>query len=160
VGTGRSRFGPVQQQWTGMASGTLRAPTAAGGLGSAQRNWYRCSQREATVKKFSLLSALATILASVSPAVGQYGAPPPPGVWVTPNAAPGNTAPGYRWREQRSYEDPRRNSNTSQQPSENYQRTPTIPTEGRAVTDPGECAIGVSEETCRRRGQKYNPPKN
>ena len=23
----------------------------------------------------------------------------------------------------------------------------------------GECAIGSSEETCRRRGQKYNPPR-
>jgi hypothetical protein len=23
----------------------------------------------------------------------------------------------------------------------------------------GECAIGPSEETCRRRGQKYNPPR-
>ena len=23
----------------------------------------------------------------------------------------------------------------------------------------GECAIGFSEETCRRRGQKYNPPQ-
>ena len=27
------------------------------------------------------------------------------------------------------------------------------------VTGPGECAIGFSEETCRRRGQKYNPPR-
>jgi hypothetical protein len=135
----------------------MRAATAAGGLGTAQRNWYRRSQREPTMKKFSLLSALATTLALVSPAAAQY-VPAPPGVWVNPNPAPGNTTPGYRWREQRSYEDPRRNSNTSQQPSENYQRTPTIPTEGRTVTDPGECAIGVSEETCRRRGQKYNPP--
>jgi hypothetical protein len=27
------------------------------------------------------------------------------------------------------------------------------------VTAPGECAIGFSEETCRRRGLKYNPPR-
>ena len=27
------------------------------------------------------------------------------------------------------------------------------------VTGPGECAIGFSEETCRRRGQKYNPAR-
>ena len=31
--------------------------------------------------------------------------------------------------------------------------------ESVGVTDPGECAIGFSEETCRRRGQKYNPPR-
>jgi len=111
------------------------------------------------MKKFSLLSVSVMVLAFVSPAVGQYGAPPP-GVWVTPNPTPGNTNPGYRWREQRSNEDPRRNSNTLQQPSENPQRTPTIPTEGRAVTGPGECATGMSEETCRRRGQQYIPPKN
>jgi len=27
------------------------------------------------------------------------------------------------------------------------------------VAGPGECAIGFSEETCRRRGLKYNPPR-
>src|SRR3974390_2703450 len=27
------------------------------------------------------------------------------------------------------------------------------------ATAPGECAIGFSEETCRRRGLKYNPPR-
>ena len=31
--------------------------------------------------------------------------------------------------------------------------------ESVGVSDPGECAIGFSEETCRRRGQKYNPPR-
>jgi len=48
---------------------------------------------------------------------------------------------------------------------ENYekQRTPN-----NAISGPiglgdlnavgGECAKGFSEETCRRRGQKYNPP--
>jgi len=118
-------------------------------------------QSERTMKMFSLLSVSVTTLALISPAVGQY-VPPPPGVWVNPNPAPGNTSPGYRWREQRSYEDPRRNSNTLQdrQPAENSERTPSGPTERRVITDPGECAIGVSEETCRRRGQKYNPLKN
>jgi|SRR4029079_6650841 len=110
------------------------------------------------MKKISLLSV--TVVAMVSPAVAQYGSPSPPAVRVTPNTVPGNTNPGYKWREQRSIEDPRRDSNTLQQPSENQQRTQTIPTEGRAVTDPGECATGMSEETCRRRGQQYFPPKN
>lgn len=116
-----------------------------------------------TMKKFSLFSVSVTTLALVGPAVGQY-VPPPPGVWVNPNPAPGTMPPGYKWREQRPYEDPRRNSNIPQdrQPRENYETPSTLnnATGRGAVTDPGECAIGVSEETCRRRGQKYNPPKN
>jgi hypothetical protein len=114
------------------------------------------------MRKFSLLLGSTVILALIGPASGQY-VPPPPGVWVNPNPAPGNTTPGYRWREQRSYEDPRRNSNSPQdrQPRENYQTPSTLnnATGREAITDPGECAIGASEETCRRRGQKYNPPK-
>jgi len=112
------------------------------------------------MKKFPLFSIPVMIFVLASPAVGQYGPPSPPGVWVTPTPAPGNTNPGYKWREQRTYEDPRRNSNISKQPSENPERTQNFPAERRTVTDPGECAIGVSEETCRRRAQKYNPSRN
>jgi hypothetical protein len=109
------------------------------------------------MRKFLFVLASMAILAMVSPAVAQYVLPPP---GVGPGyIAPGYTNRGYRWREQRLYEDPRRNNYIVQerQPSENYERT--LPTERRAITDPGECAIGVSEETCRRRGQKYNPPR-
>ena len=116
-----------------------------------------------TMKKFSLFSVSVTTLALVGPAVGQY-VPPPPGVWINPTPAPGTMPPGYKWREQRPYEDPRRNSNIPQdrQPRENYETPSTLnnATGRGTITDPGECAIGVSEETCRRRGQKYNPPKN
>jgi hypothetical protein len=48
---------------------------------------------------------------------------------------------------------------------ENYesQRTPNSALSGPiGLGNPnafgGECAKGFSEETCRRRGQKYNPP--
>jgi len=56
--------------------------------------------------------------------------------------APGYVAPGYQdWRQREYYE---------------KLLTPNIATD----RGPGECAIGMSEETCRRRGQRYNPPKN
>jgi hypothetical protein len=131
------------------------------------------------MKKFALLfSVLATILLIVNPAVAQYGLWPPgvqyglwpPGVWGY-RAPLGYMSPSYRWREQRFYEDWRRGYlygdwrrgyiADDMQLRENYE-TPTIlnnPTGRGVVTDPGECAIGFSEETCRRRGQKYNPPK-
>jgi hypothetical protein len=121
------------------------------------------------MKKFALLSVSATILALVNPAVAQYGLLPP-GVWVDP-FFPGYMSRSYRWREQRLYGDWRRGYLygdwrrgyivDDKQARENYE-TPTIlnsATGRRAITDPGECAIGFSEETCRRRGQKYNPPR-
>ena len=37
--------------------------------------------------------------------------------------------------------------------------TPTETNNNPAENNAGECAIGSSEETCRRRGQKYNPPR-
>ena len=109
---------------------------------------------------------------AIIPAVAQY-VPPPYGVpvapgytapgYTNPGYAPGYTAPGYMWREQRLNEERR----TNPPPRENYekQRTPNnaIGSGSIGITDPnavgGECAIGMSEETCRRRGQRYNPPK-
>jgi len=38
-------------------------------------------------------------------------------------------------------------------------QAPLRPKREYGVRGPGECAIGFSEETCRRRGQKYNPPR-
>jgi hypothetical protein len=115
------------------------------------------------MKKFSLFLLPTATLVIVSPAVGQYVLPPP-GVWVNPAFAPGYTSRGYRWREQRLYEDPRRNNYIveDRQPRENYETPSTLNNAiGRGpVSDPGECAIGFSEETCRRRGQKRNPPKD
>src|SRR5262245_6208850 len=122
----------------------------------------------------------------VAPAPG-YGAPgyvaPAPGY-----VAPGYTNPGYTWREQRANEDWRNNTwreqrfdqdwrnnnwrteraNEDWRQRENYekQRTPNNATDRGlvgATTDTryiGECAIGSSEENCRRSGQRYNPPNN
>ena len=114
-------------------------------------------------KPFLFLLPTATLVI-VSPAVGQYVLPPP-GVWVNPAPVLDYWSRGYRWREQRLYGDPRRNNNyivEDRQLRENYETPNTLnnATVRRTVDDPGECAIGFSEETCRRRGQKYNPPKD
>ena len=113
------------------------------------------------MRKF-LFALASTVTVAITPAVAQYVPPP---YAVTPGyTAPGYTAPGYRWREQRLNEEQRTNPNG--QLHENYekQRTPnnTIGSGSIGITDPnavgGECAKGFSEETCRRRGQKHNPP--
>ena len=63
-------------------------------------------------------------------------------------------APRYMWEER-----------SAPQMPENYekQRTPNNALSGPiGLGDPnavgGECAKGFSEETCQRRGEKYNPP--
>jgi len=108
---------------------------------------------------FVLASSAAWV--TISQAVAQYVYPapgyvlPPPG-YVLPPAAP-----GYMWREQRlnrpSPEDGQQNYETQGTPNS------TTGTGAIGVTDPnavgGECAKGMSEETCRRRGQRYNPPR-
>ena len=116
------------------------------------------------MRKFLLVLALTAIVAMVSPAVAQYVYRPPgvaPGYIGPGYIAPGYTAPGYRWREQRFIEDPRTNNTVQDRPNDEQQRILNNATEGRSVgeTDPGECAKGFSEETCRRRGQRYIPPR-
>jgi len=145
------------------------------------------------MSKFLFVLASTVTLAIVSPAVAQYVFTPP-GVRVSPwygfspwygispwYTAPGYTNRGYMWREQRFYIDPR--TNNAVQERQNYEQPRTLNNFG--VTNPnagpgecaigsseetcrrresvgenyvGECAIGFSEETCRRRGQKYNNP--
>ena len=108
-----------------------------------------------------VLASTATF-AIINPAIAQYGQPGAPGI-VPGNTPPGYTppsAPGYKWREQRLNEDPRRSDSAGQQST---QPSPNNATSGVGVTDPnaagGECAKGFSEETCRRRGQRYNPSR-
>ena len=148
---------------------------------------------ERSMSKFLFVLASTVTLAIVSPAVAQYVFTPP-GVRVSPwygfspwygispwYTAPGYTNRGYMWREQRFYIDPR--TNNAVQERQNYEQPRTLNNfgvtnpnagpgecaigsseetcrrrESFGATDPGECAIGFSEETCRRRGQKYNPP--
>ena len=146
------------------------------------------------MSKFLFVLASTVTLAIVNPAVAQYVFTPP-GVRVSPwygfspwyGISPWYTAPGYTnrgygymWREQRFYIDP--SINNAVQEKQNYEQPRTLNNFG--VTNPnagpgecaigsseetcrrresvgvvGECAIGFSEETCRRRGQKYNPPR-
>ena len=64
--------------------------------------------------------------------------------YVAPGyVAPGYVAPGYQDWQRREY-------------YEKLMGPVGITTDTRNI---GECAIGFSEETCRRRGQKYNPPR-
>ena len=122
------------------------------------------------MRKFLFVLASTGCLATVNAAIAQYpatGYDAPgyyaPGYRAPGYTAPGYTAPGYMWREQRLNEERR----TNPQLRETYenQRTPnnTIGSGSIGVTDPnavgGECAKGFSEETCRRRGQTYNPPR-
>src|SRR5262245_57791507 len=105
-----------------------------------------------------------------------YSAPyyTPPGYGAPGNAAPGVGAPGYMWRnqrandwrnntwrEQRFDEDWRKNNwrterameDWRQRPDYEKQRTPNNATDTGTVGSSGgyvgECAIGMSEETCR-----------
>ena len=152
--------------------------------------------RRETMSKFLFVLASTATLVIVSPAVAQY-AFVRPGIGISPwygaspwygispwYMAPGYTSPGYmwrEWREQRFYIDPRTSDAVQDRPNYEQPRTlnnfgVTNPNAGPGecaigsseetcrrresfgVTDPGECALGFSEETCRRRGQKYNPP--
>ena len=79
------------------------------------------------------------------------------------------------WRTQRAEEDWQQRGNLEKQRTPNNATgtgyvsgvtrpiagTNNVPTETNnnpAENNAGECAIGSSEETCRRRGQTYNPP--
>jgi len=79
------------------------------------------------------------------------------------------------WRTQRAQEDWQQRGNLEKQrtpnnatetgyvggvrPTAGTNNTPTETNNNPTENYVGECAIGSSEETCRRRGQKYNPPR-
>ena len=110
---------------------------------------------------FVLASTAA--FAVMNPAAAQYTAyPAGPYGWGPPPPPP----PASDWREQRLNNgwgaDAGQQPQRSQQPQ---QLSPNNATTGFGLTNPnaegGECAKGMSEETCRRRGEKYNPsPQN
>jgi hypothetical protein len=129
------------------------------------------------MRKFLFVLASTGSLATMNAAIAQYapgyyapGYAPgyyAPGYYAPRYYAPGYYAPGYTWRDQRerSTEDWRQWQNYEIQriPNDAADRGSVGATVGKnnAVDTGyvGECAIGMSEETCRRRGQKYNPPK-
>ena len=118
----------------------------------------RQERRERSMRKNLLVLASTAALATISPAVAQYVAPS--GFPAPSYAPPGSTAPGNMWRQQRPTANPPSDS-PAQQPR---QRPPNSALSGPiGLPDPnvdaGECAKGMSEETCRRRGQKYNGPR-
>jgi hypothetical protein len=129
------------------------------------------------MRKLLFILASTATFAVISPAIGQYARP---GFWYW--VGPRYMAPGYSWREQRLIEGwIRAPLETPQNPPNNVIGSRPI-----GVTDPyagpgecakgvseetcqrrentigtdayaGECSKGFSEETCRRRGQAYNP---
>ena len=123
------------------------------------------------MRKFLFVLASTGSLATMNAAIAQYPATgytapgyTAPGYTAPGYTAPGYTAPGYRWREQRLNEEQRTSPDGTLHESYERQRTPnnTIGSGSIGLSDPnavgGECAKGFSEETCRRRGQRYNPP--
>ena len=118
------------------------------------------------MRKFLFVLASTGSLATVNAAIAQY---PADGFYSTGNYVPGyygrryyapgypgypGYAPGYMWREQRSV--PQMPEDYGKQGKPNNALSGSV-----GLGDPnafgGECAKGFSEETCRRRGQKYNP---
>ena len=98
------------------------------------------------MRKF--LFVFVSTVTLITPAVAQIGGPAfPP--YIAPQYAP----PSYDWEAR----------DVPQWPENEKQSTPNNALSGTiGLGDPnavgGECAKGFSEETCRRRGQKYNPP--
>jgi hypothetical protein len=89
------------------------------------------------MRKFLFVLASAT-LTMISAAIAQYVAPPP-------------TDPLQDRQLREFYE--------KQRPLNNATGSGSVGVKDPTENYVGECAIGSSEETCRRRGQKYNPPR-
>ena len=109
------------------------------------------------MRKFLFVLASTGSLATMNEAAAQY---PPNGSYAPGYYPPGYYNPrlygGYSWRRERAMEE------WQQWQSHETQRTPSNALSAPiGLGDPnavgGECAKGFSEETCRRRGQKYNP---
>jgi hypothetical protein len=118
--------------------------------------------RERTMRKSLFVLASTGSLATMNAAIAQYV----PGYYAPGYYAPGYYAPGYTWRDRRE----RPTNDWLLWQNYEKQRNNTIGSGSIDLTNPGsigltnpnavggECAKGFSEETCRRRGEKYNPP--
>ena len=112
------------------------------------------------MRKILFVLASTGSLATMNAATAQY---PATGSYAPGYYPPGYYNPrlyeGYSWRRERAMEE------WQQWQSHETQRTQRTPNNALSgpigLGDPnavgGECAKGFSEETCRRRGQKYNP---
>jgi hypothetical protein len=101
------------------------------------------------MRRFLFVLASTGSLATMNVAIAQY---PATDFYATEYYVPGYYgrryyAPGYPGYYAPSYYAPRGSVGA------------TVGTNNAGEGFVGECAIGSSEETCRRRGQKYNPPR-
>jgi hypothetical protein len=112
------------------------------------------------MRKFLFVLASTASLATVNVAIAQYDATGSyaPGYYVPGYYNPRFYGSGYSWRRERAAEEWRQWQNPETQKKANNALSGQI-----GLGDPnavgGECAKGFSEETCRRRGQKYNGPR-
>ena len=108
------------------------------------------------MRKFLFVLASAGSLATVNAAAQYAGTGYAPGYYP-----PGYYNPrlygGYSWRRERALEEWRQWQDYKTQSTPNNVLSGPIGL-GNPNAFGGECAKGFSEETCRRRGQKYNPP--
>jgi hypothetical protein len=113
------------------------------------------------MRKFLFVLASTASWATMNAAVAQYA----PGYYAPGYFAPRYYAPGPTLRDQRERATEDWRQRHENQSTANNTTGVGVPTDTRITRIPtdtpiGECAIGMSEETCRRRGQKYNPPNN
>jgi len=126
------------------------------GTARFDRKEYIGANEERTMRKLLFVLASTGSLATMNVAIAQYPATDNyateyyvPGYYGRRYYAPGYPgyyAPRYRWEER-----------SAPQMPNNALSGPIGLGDPNAVG--GECAKGFSEETCRRRGEKYNSPK-
>jgi hypothetical protein len=86
------------------------------------------------MRNFLFVLASTATLTMMNPAVAQYLPPAPGGIGVAPGyTAPGNTTPGYMWREQRANDDWRNNTWREQRANEDWRNNTWQ--EKRAIED-------------------------
>ena len=103
------------------------------------------------MRKFLFVLASTSSLATMNVAMAQYPA--------SEYYANGYYVPGYYGRRNHAPGYPGRPAPPATTPLEDpLAQTVGTNNAGDTGSVGGECAKGFSEETCRRRGQKYNPP--
>ena len=102
------------------------------------------------MRKFLFVLASTGSLATMNVAIAQYPA--------SEYYATGNYVPGYYGRRYYAPGYPGYYAPGYYAPGGSVGATVGTNNAGNTGFVGGECAKGFSEETCRRRGQKYNPP--
>jgi hypothetical protein len=131
-----------------------------------RKEYIGANDRRETMRKFLFVLASTGSLTTMNAAIAQN---PVTGFYATGYYGPGYIAPGYYGPGYIAprYVDPGYYAPGYIAPGYTTPGSiaPRYVAPGYTVARPqreeyvGECAIGMSEETCRRRGQKYNPPR-